>query len=343
MISAVLLILGLGLLLGGADILVRGVSALARAAGVPPIIVGLTLVAFGTSLPEVVINTMSAAKGETGLAFGNIVGSCAINIGFVLALTAIIRPLDVEPSIITREMPIMLLAVGALLVLSEDRFLNQSSENALVRGDGIMLLLVFCVFLYSVVGAAMAPRAQRALAHDPFVEEVTENVERGQGPGAGGKTQPTWLSVLLTIAGLVGVGVGGRLALQGAISIAEALSIPEVIIGLTLVSFGTTLPELATSVMAARRGQADVAIGNIVGSNIFNMLFIGGIVSTIRPITMPVGGQADLLFMAGLCFILLPIARRGPRKITRAEGCTLLAGYLVYVSWRIWSVTPAAT
>lgn len=335
MVNALLLLLGLALLIGGADLLVRGMSAIAKAMGVPPLVVGLTLVAFGTSLPEVMINTLSARHGQTDLAFGNIIGSCSINIGFVLAVTALIRPLKVEAAIIVREIPMMLLGVAALVVLSEDEVLNGGSENVLLRGDGLILLLLFAVFLYYVIKDVLVRSRQPILGQDAMVAEVAQNIESGKGlVGHAMQESPMWKNWAMSIAGLLGVAIGGRVAVYAAVHIAEALNVPQNIIGLTLVSFGTTLPELATSVTAGRRGQGDIAIGNIVGSNIFNILFIGGMVSTINPIEMPPGGQADLLFLAAQSVVLLPITIRGGRMITRAEGAFLLVAYLVFVIWR---------
>lgn len=320
------MVVGLVLLVGGADVLIRGVSALAEAVGVPPLVIGLTVVAFGTSTPELVLNAVAAAHGETDLAFGNLVGSCTINIGWVLALTALVRPLSVEPSIITREIPMMLLGTAAVVVLACDHAFDGAATGQLSRGDGLMLLLLFCVFLYYTVRGVLALTRQER-REDPFVEEVAETMARK-------KRRPPWALAVMTGLGLAGVAGGGRLAVFGAVSVATAVGISEAVIGLTIVSFGTTLPELVTGVVAARRGQSDVAIGNVVGSNIFNLLFVGGVVSTIRPVPVPKGGVSDLLFMAALSALLLPVAIRGPRKVTRAEGGVLLAGYLGYMAWR---------
>jgi cation:H+ antiporter len=334
-LNLLLLAGGMVLLVFGADFLVRGVSVLARTAGVPPLIIGLTLVAFGTSLPEVVINTVSAWHGETNLAFGNLVGACSLNVGVVLAVAAMIAPLRIEASILLREMPMMLLAVAAIVVLSGDSWLSGAPARQLVRGDGIMLLLLFCVFLYYVIRGAMNEEGKVEIAGDPMAVEVSENIDRGKGPGSDAAVKESIPRALLeTIGGLVGVAAGGRVAVMGAIRIAEAMNVPQEIIGFTLVSFGTTLPELATSITAARRGQSDIAVGNVIGSNIFNLLFIGGIVSTITPVDVPKGGTLDLLFMAGLCAVLLPMAMFGKRKITRAQGAMLFASYLVYATWR---------
>lgn len=320
------MIVGLVILVGGADLLIRGVSALAEAMGVPPLVIGLTVVAFGTSTPELVLNALAASQGQTDLAFGNLVGSCTINIGWVLALTAMVRPLSVEPSIITREIPMMLLGTAAVVVLSCDQVFSGQSTSQLTRGDGLMLLLLFGVFLYyTVLGVLRLSRQERR--EDPFVEEVTQVMGRK-------KPRPLWVFGLMTLGGLIGVAGGGRLTVFGAVRAAEMIGISQAVIGLTIVSVGTTLPELVTGLVAARRGQSDVAIGNVVGSNIFNLLFIGGIVAIIRPIPLPLGGFRDLLLLAGLSALLLPIAIRGPRKVTRAEGALLLIAYLIYMTWR---------
>lgn len=318
-----LLAAGLVLLIAGADFLVRGVSALAEALGVPPLVIGLTVVAFGTSTPEVVVNIMAAAKGDTALSFGNLVGSCAINIGFVLALTAIVRPLDVESTVVSREIPMMLLGIATLVVLAEDRFFNGSEHSTLVRSDGIVLLLLFVTFLYYTVRAAI-----RHQGHDALIVDVAQTVKKPRA------VRPLWLSAVFTVGGLIGVAGGGRLTVYAAVKIAESLGVPANLIGLTLVSFGTTLPELTTGLIAARRGHGDIAVGNVVGSNIFNILLIGGTVATIRPMPMPPGAQIDLLFMAGLAVALWPIALRGPRKVTRGEGILLLSVYLGFMVFR---------
>jgi len=315
---------GLVLLLIGAERLVSGVSALAASFGVPPLVIAMTVVAIGTSTPEIVVNVVSARRGETGLAFGNIVGSCTINIAFVLGLTAMIRPLVVEPSMITREIPMMLLAVGAVFVLSHDRAVGDGSADVLNHADGLMLLLLFGMFAYTSVLQAIARRKT-----DPFIAEAAEM------PAP--RVHKRGVDLLFTLGGLIAVAIGGRLTVGGAVSIAEMLGVPEVIIGLTVVSLGTTLPELTTSILAARRGHSDIALGNVVGSNIVNLLFIGGLVSAIHPMPVPPGGQLDLLFMTLMCIALLPVAIRGPRKITRAEGAMLLLTYASYICYRVYN------
>ena len=322
-VSLILIVVGLALLIVGAEYLIRGVSALAEAMGVPAIIIGLTVVAFGTSTPEVAVNVISATQGKTELAFGNIVGSCAINVGFVLALTAMLRPLAVQRSVISREMPMMLLAAAAFVILSLDRVLSGAPADVLLRSDGLMLLLIFGVFVYGVVVQTFDARVQNEFA--------AQGREQAQMPPA---RRRGWVMALMIVAGLAGVGGGGRMAVIGAVDVARQFHVSEAVIGLTLISFGTTLPELTTCILAARRGQSDIAIGNIVGSNIFNLLFIGGTVATIHPIDLPPGGMIDLLVMLLLCVLLLPLSLRGRRRLSRADGITLMTIYLAYLGYR---------
>ncbi|HRK29551.1 MAG TPA: hypothetical protein PLD59_00630, partial [Tepidisphaeraceae bacterium] len=224
--------------------------------------------------------------------------------------------------ILAREIPLLLLTVAAVVVMSEDIRLTGAANDSLSRADGLILLLIFAVFVYSIVTQALDKRAADAFVAD--VVELEANV----------KDRRTWVDIAWTVGGLAGVAGGGRLAVLGATGIAEAAGIPDVVIGLTVVSFGTTLPELATTIIAVRRGQTDLAIGNIIGSNIYNLLFIGGLVSTITPIPIPPGGETDLLLMAGLSAALLPIALR-QRCVTRGEAAVLGVVYLGYTVFRL--------
>jgi cation:H+ antiporter len=326
-LPSLFLIVGLILLVGGAQVMIRGATALAKAFCVPPIVIGLTIVAFGTSAPELVVNCTAALSHQTELAFGNVVGSSTINLGWVLAITALVKPIKVERSIVSREIPMMLLATAAFFVLAADRLLDGAPENALTRGNGIVLLLLFGVFLYyTISGILLAPR--KVQESDPFLEEMKDSLQRR-------KALSKAASLALTVVGLAGLVAGGRLTVYGAVKIATAIGVPEFLIGLTIISFGTTLPELVTGILAARRGEGDIAIGNVVGSNIFNLLFIGGTVSVIHPVTVPPGGITDLLMLMGLSALVWPIAIRGPRIVTRSEGAFLLVLYLSYLAWRV--------
>lgn len=327
MTDFILLAASLGLLLLAARYFVDGISTIAESFGVPKIVIGMTVVAFGTSTPELVVNSISAYRGSTDLAFGNIVGSCLVNVGFVLALTALVRPMKVETSLITREIPMLIVAVAAVVVLGSDRFLNAEAQDIWRRSDGLILLLLFCIFLYYTTRQAIGTRKS-----DAFIAEVREEVER---------TAPKslWIQIGVTMAGFIGVSLGANWTVEYAVAIARGLGVTETVIGLTVISLGTTLPELATCILAARRGDADIALGNIVGSNLFNLLCIGGIVSTIRPVGIPAGGHIDLAVMAFLSVVLLPIAIRSDRTITRGEGAFLMVIFIAYLGWRIAGAT----
>jgi len=323
-----LLAVGLSVLLLGAKYFVEGMAALAKAFGMSPLIVGMTVVAFGTSTPELVINALSAYRGETALAFGNIVGSSTLNIGFVLAVTALIRPLKVEPSLITREIPMLCVAVGALLILGSDLRLGGAGPDLFTRGDGLILLLLFGIFVYYTAILSIVKNKLTGVSADPFMVKVTEKATRQPRKALGRQT-------IAAVLGLIAVSLGASWTVDGATGVARLIGMSENLIGLTIVSFGTTLPELVTCIVAARRGNAEIALGNVVGSNLFNILAVGGVVSTIQPVAVPAGGHLDLLFMAFLSAVLLPVAIRSGLTITRTEGAFLLVVYLLYMGWRL--------
>ncbi|MFH1743921.1 MAG: calcium/sodium antiporter [bacterium] len=321
-LDIVFLSVGLALLFGGGDALVRGAAALARHLGISALVVGLTVVAFGTSAPELAVNILAALQNKDQIAFGNIVGSNIANIALILGLSALIRPLTVDFVLIAREIPMMFLASVAALAMSLDRFLDKSPDT-ISRSDGSLLLLFFCIFLYYTVNDA---RKQRAAEHSLIELEQIPAVKEGR---------PLVWAGALTVLGLACVVLGGHLTVKGAVALAERLGVSQTIIGLTIVAVGTSLPELATSLMAARRGQSDIAIGNIIGSNIFNLLFILGISVTISPISVPPGGHIDLIVMTGLSVFLLPLAISDEGRIVRVEGAVLLGAYFVYTTCRV--------
>ena len=323
-LSLVLMLIGLTLLVGGAESLVRGASALARRLGVPPIVVGLTVVAFGTSTPELAVNVAAALDGNTGLSFGNVVGSNIANTGLILAVAALVRPLEVHASVVNREIPMLLLGTAAAIAMAFDRRLDGAAIDAFGRGDGAVLLLLFGVFLYYTIVGALRQRGGR----DAYVEELHDDVA-AQPP------QPLWISLLLTVGGLVGVIFGGNWTVDNAVVLARQAGVPDAVIGLTFIAVGTGLPELVTSVIAAKRGHSDLAIGNVVGSNIYNLLFVQGATAAIRPVAVPAGGHADLLVMAAMTVSLLPLAMFRERRIGRTGGLLLLTAYIVYVVWRV--------
>ena len=321
-LDSVLLVLGLGLLLSGGNFLVTGASALARNLGVPPLVIGLTVVAFGTSAPELSINLLGAIQGNGAISFGNIIGSNIANIGLILGVTALIRPLVIESVIISREIPMLILVSVIAMIAGNDLFLR-SSTGMFDRSDGLIFLMLFGVFMYYTIGDVVKKR------RDTLVEEA-EAFAGGKG------LRDTVMNLALFGGGLAGLILGGKLSVDAAVAIAAAMQVPEVIIGLTVVAIGTSLPELATSLVATFQGKNDIAVGNVIGSNIFNLLLVNGLCSTVRPIAVPLqGGLVDLLMMTLLAFFLLPMSITDGRKIVRWEGAVLLLIYLAYNVWRV--------
>jgi cation:H+ antiporter len=322
-LSTLLMVVGLALLVGGAEALVRGASALARRLGVSPIVVGLTVVAFGTSTPELAVNVSAALDGNTGISFGNVVGSNISNVALILAIAALVRPLNVSPTVVSREIPMLLLGTGAAIVMALDGKLDGSPVDRFGRSDGIVLVLLFGVFLYYTILGALRQRA----SVDLYVEELHEGVA-AQPP------QRVWVSLLLTALGLAGVIVGGQWTVDNAVLLARQAGMSEALIGLTFIAVGTGLPELVTSVIAAWRGHSDLAVGNVVGSNIYNLLFVLGSTAIVRPVDVPAGGHADLVVMAAVTAALLPLSLHRHRRIGRPGALLLLAAYVAYITWR---------
>ena len=322
MIDFLLLVLGMAMLLGGGDLLVRGASALAKNLGISSLAIGLTVVAFGTSAPELAVNTTAALRGSGDISFGNIVGSNIANIGLVIGCAALLRPLDVKGSVISREIPMMLLATLAAVILGLDMAVR-GSENMFDRSDALILLLFFGVFLYYTIS--------EVLQHRPTDSFVSQTLEKG----IDGEKHSLMLNVVFTGAGLALLVYGGKVAVDAAVNIARTFHVSEAIIGLVLIAVGTSLPELVTSVVASIKAQSDLAIGNVVGSNIFNLLFIMGTTSVITPVALPASGYLDLIMMAVLSVILLPFAISGRHRISRIEGGILLLLYCTYMAWRV--------
>lgn len=321
LIHFMLIILGLGLLIAGGDLLVRGASALARSIGVSSLVVGLTVVAFGTSAPELAVNLLAALRGNSDISFGNIIGSNIANIGLVLGCASLIRPLAIEGKVISRELPMMLLASVAALVMGADVYLR-STASGYDRADGLLLLLFFAVFIYYTVYEVILKQRK-----DPFVQQAVH-----EQPALNARS--IVLNLLMIVAGLFLLIAGGKVTVDNAVLFAEGLGVSKAFIGLTIIAVGTSLPELVTSIMAALRNEADLAIGNVVGSNIFNLLFITGVSSTVRTIEVPVGGHTDLLVMIVLSFLLVPISLTNGNRIVRLEGTLLLLIYFGYTAYR---------
>ena len=316
--QALLLLLGLGLLILGGELLVRGAVSLAHRLGVPSVIVGLTVVAFGTSTPELVVNLSAGLRGESAIGFGNVVGSNIANVGLLLAIGALIAPLTIHQTIVRREIPMLALASASTLVLGLDRWTG-GSANHFARGDGIALLMLFGVFLYYTLADALAARQ-------------TSQPDQWTAPEASQPAHTTLAITGLVLGGLLLLIGGGELTVRSAVHLAQTIGLSEKVIGLTLVAVGTSLPELATTLSAARQKRSDLAVGNIVGSNIYNLLFIWGLTLTIAPAELPTGGAVDVVIMLLFAIVLLPMALT-QRRFGRLEAGVLLVGYLAYVAW----------
>lgn len=310
-LSVLLIVLGLVMLKVGADWFVRGSSSLARSLRVSELAIGLTIVAFGTSAPELVVNVFAAHQGNTDITFGNVIGSNSFNICIILSITSLILPLRVQSSTAWREIPFSLAALVLLFLLANDALIFSASSSRLGRPDALVFLLGFSLFLWY---------AFRQLRED--------------SPGGSPQQEGTrkWTTALLIAGGLAGLVAGGKLVLDHAVRVAESLGMSEKLIGLTIVAAGTSLPELATSVVAAMKRNADIAVGNIIGSNIFNILFILPASSLIRPLPFRSEFNGDLYFLAGATLILMLAMYTGKRKtIDRWEAFVLLAAYMGYM------------
>jgi cation:H+ antiporter len=312
---------GLAALYYGADWLVRGAARLARSLGISAIIVGLTIVAFGTSAPELIVTILAAARGQPDVAVGNVVGSNIVNIGLILGLSAVVSAMRIQAGIILREMPIMIGAALALIALGADGVIS--------RADALLLFACFIGFMLYMLRAARRGSA-------PVLEAEFQDFEQDSGmmPTGAGRGR----DVLLILLGLVALVVGAELLVRAAVSLARAAGVSELVIGLTIVSVGTSLPELATSVVAAFRREADIAVGNVVGSNIFNVVVVLGIAPLVNPIAVA-SSLYDLEMWVMLAFsLLLPILCRSGLRLARVEGGLLIVGYAIF----IWALIARA-
>lgn len=325
---------GIALLILGGDLLVRGAVAIADRLGIPAIIIGLTVVAFGTSAPELALNVAAALKGQDELSFGNIVGSNIANIGLILGLSAMILPLKVNHSVVRRELPLMLIATAGTALLAIFPWKGGEWEHGVIsRVDGSVLLVGFVVLMGLIYWSAKNPsKSGGTVEIESEIEELREKA----------KEQPVWKGVVLFLCGLAALVVGGRMSEFSATEIASALGMSIEMIGLTVVAVATSLPELATSLAAIRRGQVDIAVGNVVGSNLFNLLLVLGVTGAIAPVDVPGGGYTALAVMLGLSVLLLPMAMTGGQRLSRLEGGGLLVIWVGYMAWTVGSAISGA-
>ncbi|CAN5617473.1 calcium/sodium antiporter [soil metagenome] len=310
-----LIILGMGVLLLGAEGIVRGASSVALKLNVSSLVIGLTIVSFGTSLPEMTVNIMASLRGASDLAVGNIVGSNIANILLVLGVTAFISPIVVKSSTVWRELPVAFLGV-ALLLLFGNVAIFSSGALSISRPEGFILLAGLAGFMVYVLRLAKRDRAYQETVSDvPAV------------------SLPVYQAVVMIVGSIIGLVIGGNLLVDNAVSIAMAFGLSEALIGITIVGIGTSLPELATSVVAAKRGQTDLAVGNIVGSNIFNVFWIIGLSSAIRPIVFNPTLNVDMfisMIATMLLFVFMVVGKRH-YKLERFESLILLGSFVLYV------------
>jgi cation:H+ antiporter len=311
----VLLITGLGILILGAEWLVRGASSIAQRFGISSLVVGLTIVAFGTSAPELAVSVYSALTGSTDLAVGNVIGSNIANILLILGVTAAVTPLTVSSSTVKWELPLAILASVMILVLGSDVVLDHGFSNVISRIDGIVLLGFMMIFMFYIFTLAK---------HTPPPEEGNK------------KPLGILLSIGLVIVGLCGLVFGGKLLVDSAVILATLAGLSEAVIGLTVVAVGTSLPELATSIIAALKKEIDIAVGNIVGSNIFNVFWILGLTSVIAPLPAPENLLISATVAIGASILLFFGILVGKRDVLqRWEGVLFLILYVAYITYLV--------
>jgi cation:H+ antiporter len=314
MLTYILFVVGFIILIKGAEMLVDGSVALARNFGISDIVIGLTIVSFGTSAPELVVNLIASFNGNSEIAVGNVLGSNIVNVFFILGISAVIYPLTVKENTTYKEIPFALLSAVVVLLLGNDIMFGGRGDSALSLGDGLVLLSFFTIFMYYIF----------SISKDGAEEATSES---------GMKLPKAFLLISL---GLLGLIFGGKWIVDGAVIMAQSFGVSQSLIGLTIVAIGTSLPELATSAVAAYKRNTDIAIGNVVGSNIFNMFWILGISATINPI--PVLSRSDVDFGVNilaslLLFVFLFIGKK--HILQRWQGGAFIVCYIVYVAYLI--------
>lgn len=333
LIPILILVAGLIVLIVGADQLVKGSSSIATKFGLSSLFIGLTVVAFGSSAPELVVNIFASIQGSYDVALGNIMGSNIANVLLILGIAAIIRPLRVQRATIFKEIPFAILGMLVLLAMVSDMFLSggQETRDVLSRGDGLALIGFFAIFLYSAFLSAShgrvdpANKKKKSASNEPedFVECSTAR------------------SAVMVIGGLAGLVIGGQLIVESAITIAQGFGVSEALIAVTIVAIGTSLPELAASGVAAYRGNVDIAVGNVVGSNIFNVFWILGLSSTINPLPISAGASMDIIIALSASILLFPFlyiknSEGKAGTLDRWQGVAFVCAYIAFIGFAIW-------
>ncbi|MEX2595059.1 MAG: calcium/sodium antiporter [Anditalea sp.] len=315
MLDLLILSAGFVMLILGADKLVDAASSLASKLGIPNIVIGLTIVAFGTSAPELAINVFASVNNSTEMVFGNVLGSNIFNVLAILGITSIIYPLTVKSNTTWIEIPLSLLAAVTVYIIANDVFFDNMDQNLITRTDGLILLLFFLIFL---------------------VYNVTLSINSPDEAEIESKDYTYLKAVLFILLGLLGLVIGGRLIVSSAVNIAQSFGISERVIGLTIVSIGTSLPELATSLIAVRKKNPDIAIGNVVGSNIFNIFLVLGTSTVITPVIVRSASFVDIALniIAGVLLFVFLFTGKG-RRLERWEGVIFLSLYISYLLFLI--------
>ncbi|MBK8954338.1 MAG: calcium/sodium antiporter [Saprospiraceae bacterium] len=315
MITYLLFIVGIIFLLKGGDMLVDGSSSIAKNKNISPIVIGLTIVAFGTSAPELVVNLIAASGGNTEIAIGNVLGSNIANILLILGIAASIYPISAKKNTVLKEIPFSLLAAVLVAVTANDIWIDGQSDSAISRIDGIVYLLFFTIFLYYIFG----------------ITESEKDILETETPGFS-----NYRSIVYVVLGIAGMFFGGKWVVDGAVKMAEAFQVSQSLIGLTVVAISTSLPELATSTIAAYKRQTDIAIGNVVGSNIFNVFWILGLSSLFKPLPFKATDNPDILVTIFSSLLLLWFMFTGKKHtLERWQGYMLVLLYVAYLIFTI--------
>ncbi|MFP4403589.1 MAG: calcium/sodium antiporter [Nanoarchaeota archaeon] len=323
MFEYLFLIVGIFLLLKGANYLVDGASIFAQKIKVSALIIGLTIVAFGTSMPELIVNIFATLKNSNGIILGNIIGSNLANILLVFGICAIIYQIKLKKTTIWKELPFSVLAVVLLLIFTNYFIIDSIVQNKILRIHGLIMLLFFIIFLYYVFEIAKKDRES--------FKEITNNIDKKIVEFSNTKT------FFLIIIGIISLYFGGKLTVQGAIIISQNLGISEFLISATIIAIGTSLPELITAIVAIMKKKVNLAVGNIIGSNIFNILWVLGITSIIKPIAFPEFIFIDLMALLIASFVLFTFMFIGNKhSIDKWQGVLLILIYILYVSYIIY-------
>lgn len=325
-LNIIYLIIGLLLILWGANTLTDGAAAVAKKWGVSDMIIGLTIVAFGTSAPELAISIISAINGNSGMAIGNVVGSNIFNVLVIIGVTALVTPIRIEKNIMTNEIPFVILSSIVLLAIGNSPYLDDGGIFKISRTDGILLLSFFLIFMWYTFSQ---------VKKKPILNSEVNEIPEESKP----KEIKLWKSVLMIIIGLSALVFGGDRFVEGASGIAAGLGVSDAVIGLTIVAAGTSLPELATSIAAALKGKTAMALGNVIGSNIYNIFLVLGCSATIRQLPFGDINNVDLFVLTGGCVLFWLFGWFfKERTITRPEGALLTLSYVGYITYLIMSI-----